>query len=232
MADRPIAFILFPNLTLLDLAGPLQVLRGLPAPYRTVTVGAAAVPVASDAGLLCTPQQTFADVPRPAVVIVPGGAGSVAAMADPALQDYLRTAARTAEVVGSVCTGSLVLAAAGLLAGRRATTHWAYARELERLGARYERARWVADGPFVTAAGVSAGIDFALALAARLTDEATARAIQLGIEYDPAPPFGAIDWSRVGDAERARQRQRGTGAELARASERLASRPDLLDKLR
>jgi transcriptional regulator GlxA family with amidase domain len=92
-------------------------------------------------------------------------------------------------VVGSVCTGALILAAAGLLAGRQATTHWASHRLLERLGARYLPERWVEDGKFITSAGVSAGIDMALALTARLTDEPTARMVQLAIEYDPHPPF-------------------------------------------
>jgi transcriptional regulator GlxA family with amidase domain len=100
-------------------------------------------------------------------------------------------------VVGSVCTGALVLAAAGLLEGRPATTHWAYHRLLERLGATYLPQRWLEDGKFITSAGVSAGIDMALALVARLTDEPTARRVQVAIEYDPHPPFGGIDWGQV-----------------------------------
>ncbi len=231
MAEKTIALVLFDGLTLLDLVGPLQVLKGLPAPYRTAVVGETKDVVSGDAGLSCCAAYTFDDVPRPTVVIVPGGHGAVRAMGDERLQAYLRSAASTADVIASVCTGALVLAAAGLLEGRRATTHWAYARELELLGAHYVRRRWVEDGRFITAAGISAGIDFALALTARLTDEATARAIQLGIEYDPDPPFGAIDWNQVGDAERTRQRRGGTGAALARATELLAGRPDLLRKL-
>jgi hypothetical protein len=152
-------------------------------------------------------------------------------MGSEAVQGYLRSAAPHAEVVASVCTGALVLAAAGLLEGRRATTHWAYAPELEKLGARYVRERWVEDGNVVTAGGVSAGIDMALALAARLTDQATAQRIQLGIEYDPHPPLGAIDWSRVGEADRERQRQGGTGRRLKDAARLLAGRPDLLRRL-
>jgi len=230
-AEKVIALVAFPELTLLDLVGPLQVLKGLPAPYRTVVVGERREPMATDTGLTVTPERTFAEVPRPFAVVVPGGPGSVAAMGNPALQDYLRSAAPGAEVVGSVCTGALVLGAAGLLDGRRATTHWAYSRELERLGAHYVRERWVEDGKLVTAGGVSAGIDMALALAARLTDRATAQRIQLGIEYDPHPPQGAIDWSRVGDAERERQRQGGTGRRLKDAAQLLADRPDLLRRL-
>jgi transcriptional regulator GlxA family with amidase domain len=99
--------------------------------------------------------------------------------------------------VTSVCTGALILGAAGLLEGRKATTHWAYYKLLERLGATYLPKRWVEDGKFITSAGVSAGIDMALFLAARLTNESAARLVQLGIEYDPHPPFGGIDWSGV-----------------------------------
>jgi len=231
MGEKTIAFALFPGVTLLDLVGPLQVLKSLPPPWKTVVVGRSTSSIASDSGLPCAAACTFADAPDPAVVIVPGGPGSVRAMADEVIQAYLRSSAETAEVVASVCTGALVLAAGGMLDGRRATTHWAYARELELLGARYVRARWVEDGRFITAAGVSAGIDLALALAARLTDEATARAIQLSIEYDPEPPFGRIDWTRVGEAERIRQRRGGTGAQLEKAGELLAGRPELLRKL-
>ena len=223
--------MLFPEVTLLDLVGPLQVLKSLPAPYRTVVVGEGKEPMATDVGVTVTPEQTFAEVPRPFAIVVPGGPGSVAAMADEAVQGYLRSAAPAAEVVGSVCTGALVLAATGLLEGRRATTHWAYASELEKLGARYVRERWVEDGRFITGGGVSAGIDMAIALAARLTDRATAQRIQLGIEYDPHPPFGGIDWSLVGEKERARQRQGGTGRRLNDAPRLLAGRPDLLKRL-
>jgi transcriptional regulator GlxA family with amidase domain len=145
-----------------------------------------------------TANQTFGDVADPTVVIVPGGdAPTIKAMGNPAIGDYLRHAADTAPVVGSVCTGALILAAAGLLEGRTATTHWAYHRLLERLGATYLPQRWVEDGKFITSAGVSAGIDMALALVARLTDEAAAGMVQLAIEYDPDPPFGGIDWSQV-----------------------------------
>ena len=230
-SEKVIALVAFPELTLLDLVGPLQVLKSLPAPYRIVVVGERKEPMATDTGLAITPDRTFAEMPRPFAIIVPGGPGSVAAMGSPAVQGYLRSAAPGAEVVGSVCTGALVLAAAGLLEGRRATTHWAYAPELEKLGARYVRERWVEDGKLITAGGVSAGIDMALALAARLTDAATAQRIQLGIEYDPRPPLGAIDWSRVGEAQRERQRQGGTGRRLKDAARLLAGRPDLLKRL-
>jgi transcriptional regulator GlxA family with amidase domain len=230
-SERLIALLLFPETTLLDLVGPLQVLKALPAPYRTVVVGERKEPMITDTGLALTPERTFEDVPRPFAIVVPGGPGSVASMGNQAIQAYLREAAPHAEVVGSVCTGALVLAATGLLEGRRASTHWAYAAELEKLGARYVRERWVEDGKYVTGGGVSSGIDMAIALAARLTDRATAERIQLGIEYDPRPPFGGIDWSHVGEAELARQRQGGTGRRLKDAPRLLATRPDLLRRL-
>ncbi|HEX2196935.1 MAG TPA: DJ-1/PfpI family protein [Actinomycetota bacterium] len=118
-------------------------------------------------------------------------------MANPVLREYVVAVSEDAEVVGSICTGALILGAAGLLEGRRATTHWACRRFLERLGATYVPERWVEDGKFITSAGVSAGIDMALELLARLTDEATSRFVQLSIEYDPQPPFGGIDWKAV-----------------------------------
>jgi len=198
---KTVAFVLYPGLTLLDLVGPLQVFASLQRfsdQYQPAVVAERLEPMPTDGPLTVTADKTFGDVPDPAVVIVPGGdAPTIKAMGDPAIREYLRHAADTVPVVGSVCTGALVLAAAGLLEGRQATTHWAYHRLLERLGARYLPQRWVEDGKFITSAGVSAGIDMALALAARLTDEPTARRVQLAIEYDPHPPFGGIDWDRV-----------------------------------
>lgn len=229
--DKTIALLMFPELTLLDLVGPLQVLKGLPAPFRTVVIGERVEPMSTDTGLVLTPEKRLEEAPSPFAVIVPGGPGSVAAMGNEAIQGYLRSTAAKAEIVGSVCTGALILAATGLLEGRRATTHWAYAAELEKLGARYVRERCVEDGKFITGGGVSAGLDMAIALVARLTDRATAERIQLGIEYDPHPPFGGIDWSHVGEAERTRQRQGGTGRRLQDAPRLLSNRPDLLKRL-
>lgn len=233
MADKVIHLLVFPGVTILDLVGPLTVLQGLPAPFRSVTVGERVEPITTDSGMQVVPHVSLTDAGTPFAFLVPGGAGALAAMVSEPIQEYVRAHAATAAVVSSVCTGALVLAAAGILEGRRATTHWAYANELEKLGARYVRERWVEEGNIITAAGVSAGIDMALMLAARLTDRATAERIQLIIEYDPQPPFGGIDWNRVGDKELARQRQGGTGKQLAtRAAEIFATRPDLLRKLR
>jgi transcriptional regulator GlxA family with amidase domain len=152
--------------------------------------------MATDLPLRLTADRTFAEVPHPDVLVVPGGRnGTIRAMSDPSVRAYVRTAAASADVVGSVCTGSLVLGAVGLLRGRQATTNWFFAGVLEPLGATYHRQRWIEDGNVTMSAGVSAGIDWALHLVARLTDEATARRVQLALDYDPQPPFGCIDWA-------------------------------------
>jgi transcriptional regulator GlxA family with amidase domain len=161
-------------------------------------VGERLEPLDSDTPLRLIPARAFGEVPQPFAVIVPGGgAATLRAMRDEALLAYLRAAAATAEVVGSTGNGALVLAAAGLLAGRRAAIHWAYGEILERLGATHARERWVEDGKFFTSAGGSAGIDMLLHLVARLTSKSRARLVQLVVEYDPQPPFGGIDWSSV-----------------------------------
>ena len=118
-------------------------------------------------------------------------------MSDPLVRDYVRSAAASAELVTSVCTGSLILGAVGLLEGRDATTNWFYSGILEDLGATYHQRRWVEDGKLIMSAGVSAGIDMALHLAARLTDEVTARRVQRAIDYDPQPPWGGIDYAHI-----------------------------------
>ncbi|MGY1727963.1 DJ-1/PfpI family protein [Geodermatophilus sp. SYSU D01062] len=205
--ERLIAFVLYPGLTVLDLVGPLQVLTAMQrfAPgYRTVTVWARREPVPTDVGVPMVPDRTFDEVPHPAIVLVPGGAiPTIRAMTDPLVRDYVRSAAATAELTTSVCTGSLILGAVGLLEGRDATTNWFYSGILENLGATYHQRRWVEDGDLVTSAGVSAGIDMALHLAARLTDEATARRVQRALDYDPQPPWGGIDYDRIPPLPRA-----------------------------
>ena len=164
---QTIAFVLYPGITLLDLVGPLQVfsvLRGFNDRYQPVVVAERIEPMPTDTPLTVTADKTFAEVPDPTVVIVPGGgAPTIKAMGNEAIRDYLRRAAETSQIVGSVCTGAMILAAAGLLDGRKATTHWSHHRFLERLGARYRPERWVEDGKLITSAGVSAGIDMALA---------------------------------------------------------------------
>ncbi|MGY1631042.1 DJ-1/PfpI family protein [Geodermatophilus sp. SYSU D01186] len=183
-----IAIFLFERLTALDAVGPYEVLSRLPG-AQTVFVGERLGPVRTDVGSLgLQVDATLAEVPAPDVVLVPGGFGQTAHMADGPVHEWLRAADRTSTWTTSVCTGSLVLAAAGLLAGRRATTHWLAADQLGDWGALRADERIVVDGKYVTAAGVSAGIDMGLALVERIAGAATAQAIQLGMEYDPQPP--------------------------------------------
>jgi len=130
-------------------------------------------------------------------VVVGGDAAAIDALGSQALRDYVCAASENADFVASIGTGSLILAAVGLLKGRQATTHWAYADTLKRLGARYTHKPWVEDGRFITAAGVSAGVDMSLYLTGKLTNEKQARTVQLFAEYDPEPPFGNIQWSGV-----------------------------------
>jgi transcriptional regulator GlxA family with amidase domain len=231
MEKRQIAFLLFPDMTPLDLIGPIQVLKSLEryGPFEVVTVGEGGAAVDTDVGIKMQPERGLEDVPRPYAFIVPGGAlGPIKAITNDALMAYVRSVGESAEVVGSVCTGSIILAAAGLLDGRRATTHWCFLDHLRKLGAEPVRERWVEDGKFITAAGVSAGIDMAIALAARLTNEQTARMIQAVIEYDPKPPLGGIDWGWVEEIRLGQGLMSSLGPEIARI---LASKPELLAKL-
>jgi cyclohexyl-isocyanide hydratase len=186
-----VGFVIFPNLTQLDFTGPLQVLSRLPNAAVHIASKSAA-PVPSDCGLGLVPTHTFADCPQFDLICVPGGAqGVVDAMGDRQTVDFVRQQANGATYVTSVCTGAFILGAAGLLKGRRATTHWAFTDLLPMVGATHEKARVVKDGNVITAGGVTSGIDFALRIVADIAGEATAHAIQLGIEYDPAPPFSA-----------------------------------------
>jgi putative intracellular protease/amidase len=186
-----IAIVLYDKFTALDAIGPYEVLSRLPGASVTF-VAEEAGPVVTDNGMLTLmAERSLNDVSQPDIVLVPGGPGEVAARAGGAVLDWLRTADETSAWTTSVCTGSLILAAAGLLDGRRATTHWLAFDELKRLGAEPVSERVVFDGKIVTAAGVSAGIDMALTLAATVAGETVAQAIQLGIEYDPQPPFDA-----------------------------------------
>ena len=200
--QKTIAFVLYPGLTVFDLAGPLQIFTGvseLVPEYRAVVVGERVEPMNTDIRVNMIPTHTFEEVPNPSVLLVPGGdVPTLRAMGNEPIRNYVRSAAETAEVAGSICTGALILASVGLLEGRQATTHWAYYKVLEQFGATYVRKRWVEDGKFISSAGVSAGIDAALALAARLTDEETARRVQRSLGYDPHPPFGGIDYDHLG----------------------------------
>jgi len=190
MGRRTIGMLLFPRLTQLDLTGPYEVLVRLPN-TDVHLVAHRLDPVQTDRGLTIVPTTTFATCPALDVIMVPGGPGQQALMDDEEVLTFLRAQARHAKYITSVCTGSLVLGAAGLLRGKRATCHWAALEHLPLLGAIPVQERVVVDGNVVTGAGVASGIDFALALAAILEGETVAREIQLQIEYDPAPPFDA-----------------------------------------
>ena len=225
--QKTIAFVLYPGLTLFDLAGPLQVFAGvsqLAPQYRTVVVGEHAEPMDTDLHVKLIATHTFEEVPHPSVLLVPGDRTSTfKAMSNEALRSYVRSAAETAEVAGSICTGALILASVGLLEGRQATTHWVYYKIMEQFGAKYIRKRWVEDGKFISSAGVSAGIDMALHLAARLTDEETARRVQRSLGYDPHPPFGGMDYDHPGAISVVR-------AGLSVATPIIAARPKRLTK--
>ncbi|MFQ5551998.1 MAG: DJ-1/PfpI family protein [Gemmatimonadales bacterium] len=183
-----IAMVLFPNLTQLDLTGPFEVLAAMPGAAIDL-VWHRIEPVSSNRGFVVTPTATFEDYGVPDVLFVPGGAGTLEAMEDEPLIDFVRRSGAHARLVTSVCTGSFILGAAGLLKGKRATSHWTVVDQLALLGAIAVNERVVQDGNVITGAGVTSGIDFALTVAARLHGEEVARRIQLQIEYDPAPPF-------------------------------------------
>lgn len=185
---RQTVFVLFPGVTQLDMTGPAQVLSRLPE--ARVTVAAFSLdPVPTDSGFAIVPSATFADAPQADILCVPGGHGVADALRHAATIDFIARQARHAKWVTSVCTGAFLLGRAGLLRGKRATTHWAYSHLLPLVGAVHEEARVVEDGATITAGGVTSGIDFALTLVAREAGEEWARSVQLALEYDPHPPF-------------------------------------------
>jgi cyclohexyl-isocyanide hydratase len=185
-----IGIVVFPKVTQLDFTGPLQVFSGLPG--ATVhLIWKRIEPVPSDAVLTISPTMSFADCPQLDVICVPGGAGTDDMVNDEEVLDFLRAQAQAATYITSVCTGSLVLGAAGLLRGYKATTHWAAMQYLEPYGALPTKTRVCVDRNRFTGGGVTAGIDFALTLVSHLADRAMAEAIQLGMEYNPAPPFNS-----------------------------------------
>jgi putative intracellular protease/amidase len=186
-----IAILLYDRFTVLDAIGPYQVLSGIPD-AEVVFVAEHPGPIRDQVGsLVLSAPAGLADVPRPDIVVVPGGPGQNDQMQDGPVHEWLRAADQASTWTTSVCTGSLILAAAGLLAGRRATSHWTALDELGSLGVTPVSERVVFDGKYVTAAGVSAGIDMGLTLAGRVAGDETAQAIQLMIEYDPQPPYDA-----------------------------------------
>ena len=183
-----IGFLLFPNVTQLDLTGPYEVLSMMPGAVMHL-VGATIAPVIASGGLTLQPTTTYDACPPLDVVCVPGGTGMNALLTDERALAFLRRQAGQARYVTSVCTGALVLGAAGLLRGRRAATHWMSMEFLEAFGAIPVAERVVVDGNVITGGGVTAGIDFGLRLVAEIKGDPVARAIQLAIEYDPEPPY-------------------------------------------
>jgi cyclohexyl-isocyanide hydratase len=222
-----IGLLIFPKVTQLDLTGPLQVFSSVPG-ARVHLIWKRIEPVASDSVMVLTPTTRFADCPQLDVICVPGGAGTDDMVNDAEMLDFLRKQSTAAKYITSVCTGSLVLGAAGLLRGYRAATHWNAMEYLSAFGATPTRTRVCVDRNRVTGGGVTAGIDFALTLVSLLVDQQTAEMIQLRLEYNPAPPFnsGSPDTApaeivALMQAKMASSRQRRSEA-IDRAAARLA----------
>jgi putative intracellular protease/amidase len=186
-----IAILIFDRITALDAVGPYEVLSRLPG-ARVTFVAAQPGQYRTENGMLAlTADRSFSDLPEPEVILIPGGFGTRALINDEPTLEWIREADKTTRFTTSVCTGSLLLGAAGLLQGRKATTHWMVMEKLREFGAEPVSERIVEQGKLIMAAGVSAGVDMALLLAARIAGEEVAQAIQLGIEYDPEPPFSS-----------------------------------------
>lgn len=194
MTDSPkpfhIIFLLFDGITQLDFTGPAQVLCRIPGAV-VHTAAKAIKPIQTDCGFAILPSTNFADCPQADLLCVPGGFGIRDVIQDEATLQFLRAQGSGAKYVTSVCTGSLALGAAGLLEGKRATSHWAYTLLLEKFGATHEKARVVKDANVITAGGVTSGIDFALTVVAEIAGQQVAESIQLSLEYDPHPPFNS-----------------------------------------
>ncbi|KVP69220.1 DJ-1/PfpI family protein [Burkholderia ubonensis] len=222
-----IGFLVFPGVQQLDLTGPHDVLASLPDTAAHL-VWKTREPVASSSGLALTPGHTFADCPPLDVICIPGGTGITDLLSDRETIDFVRERSAAARYVTSVCTGALLLGAAGLLRGRRATTHWAFHALLEPLGAVPVRERVVRDGNLFTGGGVTAGIDFALTIAAELAGDEEAQAIQLELEYAPAPPFdaGSPDTAPASVVTRVRERSAANLARRRQAIEQAAAAMD------
>jgi cyclohexyl-isocyanide hydratase len=198
MEPTRIVFLVYPNVTQLDLTGPAQVLSRLPD-ARVDLAWKTRDPVETDSGFALLPTATIGEVEKADILCVPGGFGCVDMMQDDEIIEWVRGVGGGAQWVTSVCTGSLILGAAGLLQGYRATSHWAWRDYLKLFGAEPVAERVVFDRNRVTGGGVTAGIDFALALMATIQGEAYARAVQLGLEYDPHPPFDSGTPDKAGE---------------------------------
>jgi cyclohexyl-isocyanide hydratase len=221
-----IGLLLFPDITQLDLTGPYEVFIKFPD-AKVRLIWKSLDPVTAGGGMRILPDTSFTDCPQLDLVCVPGGTGMNPLLNDTETLDFIRSQALEARYVTSVCTGALVLGAAGLLEGKRATTHWMSHEMLSAFGAIPVNERYVIDGHIVTGGGVTAGIDFALAIAADLHGEEVARAIQLAIEYDPDPPFASGSPANAGPALVETTRS----AAAARQEERMAAVMAAADKL-
>ena len=223
-----IGFLLFPQVQQLDLTGPYDVLASLPD-VKVHLIWKDLMPITASTGLVLKPTMTFEDCPALDVICIPGGSGVGPLMEDEQTLDFIKTQAANARYVTSVCTGALVLGAAGLLKGKRATTHWAYHELLAPLGAIAVKDRVVRDGNLLTGGGITAGIDFALTLATELFDQETAELVQLQLEYAPAPPFnaGSPVTAPTSVLEEARKRAAGSLKLRAEITERAAAKLDL-----
>lgn len=225
--NRPlqIGLLLFPDVTQLDLTGPWEVFARTPG-VECHLIWTDLQPVRSDRGLSILPTTTFADCPPLDVICVPGGPGQIALMSDDVTLNFLRQQAEQAKWVTSVCTGSLVLGAAGLLKGYRATSHWSSIDQLALLGAEPVSQRVVRDRNRISGAGVTSGIDFALTLVAEIAGDAVAKSVQLQMEYDPEPPFtsGSPHTAPPQEVEQARAKMAKFLATRRAATERAARR--------
>ena len=217
-----VLFVLFPGVTQLDFTGPAQVLSRLPGAI-TLVAAKTLESIATDSGFAIVPNVTFADAPQADILCVPGGHGVTDALGDAETIAFIAGQAAGAKWVTSVCTGAFLLGRAGLLNGKRATTHWAYAHLLPLVGATQASGRVVEDGHTITAGGVTAGIDFALTLVAREAGQDHAEAVQLSLEYDPAPPFTAGNPGSAGTARTAMLKQRVYDAAAARMAAALSA---------
>jgi transcriptional regulator GlxA family with amidase domain len=189
-AEFPIVFALYPRVTQLDFTGPYEVLARLPG-ARCILASATGGDIVADGGITFTGVRRLAEIESCALICVPGGFGTIEAIEDEELIKQIKRLSATAQYVTSVCTGSLVLGAAGLLKGKRATSHWAWREALSAFGAKPDPARVVRDGNIITGGGVTAGIDMALTVTAEIAGADYAQSVQLGIEYAPAPPFNS-----------------------------------------
>lgn len=241
MSDFNVGFVIFPGITQLDFTGPFEVLSRLGTPpsisvaskfaqSRTHVVAKTLQAVLSDRELGIVPSCTFGTCPPLNLICVPGGPGVADALDDAETIDFIRSQGARADYVTSVCMGAFLLGAAGLLKGRRAATHWAYVDLLPLVGARHEKARVVRDGNVFTSGGVTSGIDFAFRIIAELAGPEVAQAIQLGIEYDPSPPFNAGHPDRASEPAKALMIKRNAmpHARIRQGLEKLALKPPMI----